>query len=155
MDFNASSLDEKNTPWRWKRVAKWMKEQSESFDGIDSTYAAILDKAATYGADIETGVGNQPGVGGEPEPTRVTSVAIHEGDTLSLLVDDTQTLTVDISPADADDKRVMWVSDTPAVATVDAYTGEIKAVAAGSADITVTTHDGGSTDTIAITVTVS
>lgn len=56
-----------------------------------------------------------------------------------------------VTPADADDKGVTWSSSNESVATVDA-TGLVTAVAAGAADITVTTTDGGKTDTTPVTV---
>ncbi|PFL25270.1 major capsid protein, partial [Bacillus thuringiensis] len=47
---------------------------------------------------------------------------------------------------------VTYASSDEAVATVDAN-GKITAIAAGSADVTVTTADGGKTDKCAVTVT--
>ena len=56
-----------------------------------------------------------------------------------------------MAPADATNKNVTWSSDNEAAATVSS-TGLVTAVAAGSATITVTTEDGGFTDTCAVTV---
>lgn len=56
------------------------------------------------------------------------------------------------TPADADNRNVTYVSSTPAAATVNS-TGLVTRVAAGSTTITVTTADGGKTDTVAVTVT--
>ena len=65
-------------------------------------------------------------------------------DDMTLSVGDSATLTVlDGSPT--------WSSDSPGVATVSPTTGEVVAVATGSAVITATV--GGQTDTITITVT--
>ena len=58
---------------------------------------------------------------------------------------------VDITPSNATDKSVTWSSDNEKVATVDAD-GAITAVAPGTANITVTTTDGGKTATCAVTV---
>lgn len=62
----------------------------------------------------------------------------------------TSQLTTTVSPANATDKTVTYASDTPAVATVNA-SGLVTGVAAGSAVITVTTADGGFTDTTDVT----
>ena len=70
---------------------------------------------------------------------------------LEMLVGDEEMLTATVSPADADDKSVVWSSDNQAVASV--ADGKVKAVGAGSATITVTTTDGGKTATCAVNVT--
>jgi hypothetical protein len=57
-----------------------------------------------------------------------------------------------VTPADATNKAVTWTSSNNAVATVSA-SGTVTAKTAGSAAITVTTVDGGFTDTCAVTVT--
>ena len=58
----------------------------------------------------------------------------------------------DIIPFSATDKAVTWSSSDESVATVDPVTGTITAVKKGTAIITVTTNDGGFTDTCEITV---
>ncbi|MDE6440960.1 MAG: Ig-like domain-containing protein, partial [Bacteroidales bacterium] len=60
-------------------------------------------------------------------------------------------LTATVAPADATDKTVAWTSSNEAVATVSA-SGLVTAVAAGEADITVTTKDGGFTAVCKVTV---
>ena len=62
-------------------------------------------------------------------------------------------LTATVAPDDATDKSISWSSDNTDVATVDDQ-GNVHAVAAGSANITVTTTDGGKTATCAVTVTI-
>ena len=61
--------------------------------------------------------------------------------TLSLKEGESSTLTVSISPDNATDKGVEWSSSNESVATVDSQ-GNVKAVAAGEAVITVKTVDG-------------
>ncbi|MHC6179076.1 beta strand repeat-containing protein [Clostridium sp. JNZ X4-2] len=63
----------------------------------------------------------------------------------------TSQLTATVAPADTANKGVTWASDNTAVATVDA-TGTVTAIAAGTANITVTTADGGFTANCAVTV---
>ena len=83
--------------------------------------------------------------------TPVTGVSLNKSAT-TLEVGDTETLTATVAPANADNKNVAWSSDDEDVATVDSN-GKITAVAAGSANITVTTQDGSKTATCAVTVT--
>ena len=71
---------------------------------------------------------------------------------LSLFTGDTATLTATVQPSNATNQNVTWSSDKPDVATVDAA-GKVTAVGAGTATITVTTEDGGKTDTCTVTVT--
>ncbi|QAT49075.1 hypothetical protein EQM14_04405 [Caproiciproducens sp. NJN-50] len=60
-------------------------------------------------------------------------------------------LTAAISPSDATDQNVSWSSDAPDIADVD-DNGLVTPVAAGKAEITVTTEDGGFTDACSVTV---
>jgi uncharacterized protein YjdB len=71
---------------------------------------------------------------------------------LSLIPGEQVTLVATVSPDDADDKSVTWSSNNTDVATVDASTGVVTAVSAGTATITVTTIDGGKTAVCEITV---
>ena len=63
-----------------------------------------------------------------------------------------ETLTVTFDPANASNQAVTWTSDNTAVATVDAN-GKVKGISAGTAEITVTSVDGGKTDVCTVTVT--
>lgn len=60
-------------------------------------------------------------------------------------------LAVEVTPADATNQRVTFVSDNPAVATVD-ENGYVTSVSEGMAYITVTTMDGGYQDSCKVTV---
>jgi len=80
----------------------------------------------------------------------VTGVTIAEEDQ-TILVGDTLQLTETVAPSDASNKNVTWTSDDEDVATVSS-SGLVSAVAEGTATITVTTVDGGKTDSITITV---
>jgi uncharacterized protein YjdB len=73
--------------------------------------------------------------------------------TATINVGATQQLTVTVAPVNATNQAVTWTSSDTAVATVSP-TGLVTAVAAGNATITVTTIDGGFTDTSTITVVV-
>ena len=81
----------------------------------------------------------------------VTGVSLNKSAT-TLEVGDEEILTATISPSNADNKNVSWSSDDEDVATVNSN-GKITAVAAGTANITVTTEDGSKTATCAVTVT--
>ncbi|MCR5249292.1 MAG: leucine-rich repeat protein [Lachnospiraceae bacterium] len=72
--------------------------------------------------------------------------------TVSMNVGEVKNLVVSVSPSDATDPGVSFASDKPAVAKVD-ENGRITGVASGNAVITVTTNDGGFTDTCEVTVT--
>ena len=65
-------------------------------------------------------------------------------------VGSTTTLTANIAPSNASDKSVTWSSSDDTIATVS--NGVVTGVAAGNAIITVTTNDGGFTDTCEVTV---
>lgn len=80
----------------------------------------------------------------------VTGVELSQTE-VTLGVNETVTLTPTVAPENAADKSVTWSSDNTAVATVSE--GVVTAVAEGTANITVTTTDGGKTASCAVTVT--
>ena len=79
----------------------------------------------------------------------VTSVSLDKT-SLGLTEGETAQLTATVEPEDASNKNVTWESSNTNVATVN--NGEVTAVSAGTATITVTTVDGGKTDTCTVTV---
>lgn len=83
-------------------------------------------------------------------PVSVTGVTIDE--TLSVNIGQTKTPSFTVAPAEATNKTVSFTSDNPAVATVNATTGEVTGVKKGTATITVKTADGNFTDTCTVTV---
>lgn len=80
----------------------------------------------------------------------VTGVSLDKA-TMSLTAGSTGTLTATINPENATNKNLTWTSDNEAVVAVS--DGVVSAVAAGTANITVTTADGGKTATCVVTVT--
>lgn len=81
----------------------------------------------------------------------VTGVTV-SATTVSVAAGATTQLTASVSPSNATNKTVSWSSSNTSVATVSG-SGLITGVAAGTANITVTTQDGGKTATCAVTVT--
>ncbi|GHT51768.1 hypothetical protein AGMMS49982_10100 [Bacteroidia bacterium] len=82
----------------------------------------------------------------------VTDVTLNKA-TATLAIGGTEQLTATIAPTDATNRNVSWTSSDNDIATVD-DAGLVTAVAAGTADITVTTEDGGKTATCVVTVIV-
>ncbi len=87
----------------------------------------------------------------KPAKVSVTGVKLDQTE-LDLVVGGTEILIATVEPNTATDKTVTWESSNPDVATVD-QNGNVKAVASGTATITVKTVDGSHTDTCAVTVT--
>ena len=85
------------------------------------------------------------------EPVAVTSVTLDES-TLDVTVGQTRQLTATVLPSDAHDKSVTWSSSNNNIATVTSN-GLVTAVSAGTANIIVTTTDGGYTAACEVTVT--
>ena len=69
----------------------------------------------------------------------------------TLFIGDSLLLTAEVEPCDAADKRVLWSSDNTAIAQVD-QNGQVTGIGTGQANITVTTLDGGYTDTCRVDV---
>lgn len=70
----------------------------------------------------------------------VTEVKV-EPTTITLILEDKQQLTASITPENATNKKIFWISSNPKVATVN-ENGLVSAVAIGRTTITATTEDG-------------
>ena len=86
----------------------------------------------------------------KPASVPVTGVNLNKT-SLSLTVGGTDTLTATVQPDNATNKNVTWSTSNASIATVDAN-GEVTAVSAGTATITVTTADGSFTASCTVTV---
>ena len=80
---------------------------------------------------------------------KVTGVELNE-ESLSLDIGDKYNLVASVLPQDASDKTVTWTISDPTVASV--VNGSVSALKSGDTVITVTTNDGGFTDTCNIKV---
>ncbi len=105
-------------------------------DGIQFTALTIVRDEAYSPSPVNS----FPVTGVRVEPTELT-IAPGVGAQLSAL----------IYPWNADNKAVTWTSSAPSIAAVD-ENGFVTGVSGGTAVITVTTVDGGFTDTVEITV---
>ena len=86
-----------------------------------------------------------------PALVLVTSVTLNKSE-LSLYTGESETLTATVAPDNATNKNVTWKSDAENIATVD-QSGNVKAVAPGTATITATAADGsGKSATCKVTV---
>lgn len=85
----------------------------------------------------------------EPAPVAVSAITL-DTNSLELQEGDSQNLTATISPSDADNTKVLWISSNSSVATV--AEGVVTAVKAGKATITAKSDDGGKTATCEVTV---
>ena len=115
--------------------------------GIKAGTATITAKAGEKTATCTVTV---TAVSTEPEVVSVTGVTLDKA-TATLDINQTLTLVATVAPENATNKAVTWASDNTSVATVD-NSGKVTAVAAGTANITVTTADGGKTATCTVTV---
>ena len=79
----------------------------------------------------------------------VTSVSLNKN-SLTLDIGETETLTATISPNNATNQNVSWISSNTGVATVS--NGIVSAISSGTSTITVKTVDGNKTATCLITV---
>ena len=80
----------------------------------------------------------------------VTGVSLNKT-TMELQLDKTEKLTATVYPSDATNKALEWSSTNPSVAVVD-QDGNVTGLAIGSADIIVTTVNGGKTAKCEVTV---
>ncbi|MBR4759497.1 MAG: Ig domain-containing protein [Lachnospiraceae bacterium] len=81
----------------------------------------------------------------------VTGVTL-EKSAIEMSVGDKTTVKETIAPATATNRGVTWSSDKPDIASVNVSTGEITAIKAGEANVTVTTVDGEKKAVVKVTV---
>jgi len=89
-----------------------------------------------------------------PIPILVEEITINSGD-LTLKKGVTTSLTVTVSPDNADNQSVTWNSSRKSVVTVDENSGLITAIALGNAVITAMAKDGSGIVSLGIKVTVT
>ena len=118
---------------------------------IPASGSPLIDKGVNVGLAF---TGPAPEIGahevGASSPVAVASVSITPA-TINLSVGGISQLGKTISPSNATNQNVTWRSGNINVATVN-ETGVVTAIAAGTALITVSTVDGGKTDTSTVTV---
>ncbi|MEG2457854.1 MAG: Ig-like domain-containing protein [Bacilli bacterium] len=81
---------------------------------------------------------------------KVTSVTLNKEGTVNLLINETLKLSSVVAPSNSAYQKVKYDSSDPTVATVDKYTGEVKALKEGSVIITATSE--GKTDTVTLNI---
>lgn len=84
----------------------------------------------------------------------VESVAINEGETVTMFRGETKQLTCTVNPPNASEKTVVWsVTEGDDVVSVNADTGEVTALRPGSATVTATSRsDAAKSDSCTVTV---
>ncbi len=137
------------------KSVKWsVSDSSVASIGSDGTLRALKSGSVIVTVTtVDGGFSDSVQVTVTGETDKVWSVKI-SGTPDSLEVGKTATLKVTIEPSGAKDKTVSWSSSDEKIATVD-QNGKVTAVSAGEVEITVTTQDGGYTDTATIVVTPS
>ncbi len=132
------------------KTVTWTSSNTSVATVTNGTVKAIAPGTATI--TVKTADGNKTAtcaVTVKAKTVSVSSVALNKT-SVSLTVDETETLTATVSPSNATNKTVTWTSSNTSVATVT--NGVIKAVAPGTATITVKTVDGKHTTTCSVTV---
>jgi len=138
-----------------KRV-KWLSSNN-SIATVDSSGHVVAKGVGEVRIIVSTVDGDHTAecavtVTSTPHPIiHVTDVTLDKK-VATMKVGDSLRLVATVSPSNADDKTVTWQSDDPTVATVDAN-GNVRAISAGDAAITVITVDGKKTATCVVSVT--
>ena len=117
-------------------------------DGI--VEAISVGTAFITATSEDSGVNAKCEISVKEKAISLTGIALNKT-SLSLSEGEEFTLEATITPDNATNKEVTWTSDNEAVATVSAE-GVVKAIKAGSANVTVTTVDQGKTASCAVTV---
>ncbi|MCM1439101.1 MAG: Ig-like domain-containing protein [Roseburia sp.] len=88
-------------------------------------------------------------IASEPQEVKLTNISLNKSET-GLKVGDKETLTVNFTPANADNKKVTWSTGNSAVATVE--NGVVTAKSVGVTTITATSEDGNHVASCKVTV---
>lgn len=121
------------------------------WEGSDNGFfslSALKVDGYNFSTNIDAIIGLRPGT---MDTIHVTSVSVSPAFT-TLKINERKQLTATIAPTNATDREVSYTSSDLQVAQVS-ETGVVRAVGAGKAKITVTTHDGEFTAVSNITVT--
>ena len=132
------------------------------FMSNESEYVQLLQNYSQIASSLANGIGNYINsiysgytATGTETVGKVSQVPVKgvtlDKTTLELTAGATGQLIAKLNPEDATDQSVTWSSSNNGVITVD-QNGSLKAVAAGTATITVKTTDGGYTATCKVTV---
>lgn len=150
LSYEASGLEDITTPSGTLATLNFMVSESATAGNytVSASYRAG-DIINVNFDDINPSVTNGK-ITVTTKPVAATGVSLNK-DVLSLMTGESETLVATVQPADATNKAVTWESSDTSVATVD-ENGEVTAVKAGEAVITVKTADGGFTDTCTVTV---
>ncbi|MGI6095429.1 MAG: Ig-like domain-containing protein, partial [Lachnospiraceae bacterium] len=140
-----------NITWSVSNLPEWLR--------LDASTGEIYGTPTTAGVyNFAVTVNNNAGSDSwvytlKINAVPVTGVTLNKTE-LSLYTGQSETLTATVEPENATNQNVTWSSDNSDVASVD-ENGKVTAVTAGEATITVTTEDGGKTNTCQVTVTQS
>lgn len=139
-----SNASDKSVTWKSSNTSVASVNSSGKVTAIKEGTAVITVKTndGGYTAECEVSVSNQT--------ISVTSVTLNKT-SLSLVENETYTLTYTVKPSNASDKSVTWKSSNASVATVS-NSGKVTAIKKGNAVITVKTNDGGYTAECEVTV---
>lgn len=139
-----SNASDKSVTWKSSNTSVASVNSSGKVTAIKEGTAIITVKTndGGYTAECEVSVSNQT--------ISVTSVTLNKT-SLSLVENETYTLTYTVKPSNASDKSVTWKSSNASVATVT-NSGKVTAIKKGNAVITVKTNDGGYTAECEVTV---
>ena len=140
--ISPSDATNKNITWSSSDTSIATVNQNGVVTGKKAGKVTITAKTVDggYTATVTVTVKDQP----------VTGVSISGGKS-TMTVGDKGTLKATVKPSNATNKKVTWSSDHNNIVSVDSK-GNIKALAPGTATITVTTVDGKKTATFKITV---
>lgn len=139
-----SNASDKSVTWKSSNTSVASVNSSGKVTAIKEGTAVITVKTndGGYTAECEVSVSNQT--------ISVTSVTLNKT-SLSLVENETYTLTYTVKPSNATDRSVTWKSSNASVATVT-NSGKVTAIKKGNAVITVKTNDGGYTAECDVTV---
>ena len=132
----------------------WASDNSSVAKVSDGTVTAIAPGTARITAKADDGGMSDACVVTVPNPfVFVTGVTLDKT-AISLYEGGIDGLKATVAPDNADDPSLLWSSSNPDVVliTADGVNGKLFALAPGTADITVTTVDGGFTATCKVTV---
>ncbi|WP_194529929.1 Ig-like domain-containing protein [Zobellia roscoffensis] len=121
-----------------------------SVDSLGMVTALTVGTALITATTDDGGFASSSYIEVQSAPIQVTGIAIVP-DSLKIVEGFDATLTATIFPEDADDKGIIWSTDSPSVVSVDSL-GMVTALTVGTALVTVTTDDGGFTSSAFVEV---
>lgn len=129
----------------------WKSSDTKVATVVNGTVTGLNEGTAEITVEALNGITGTMSIKVIPKTVAVESIQIMSSTNITLNVGSTSSIVATVNPSDATNKSLNYQSLNPSVAVVDSN-GNIRAISAGNAQITITSADGGKTANVNVVV---